>query len=100
LPPLRPYDHPDFVGGMVWTDMEIRAIQRYAQASLLAKEAECEALRKDAERYRWLRTLPVECPTDGLDVAMWNDCHGDGIRGDALDSAIDAALVAAKGETK
>lgn len=54
-------------------------------------------LRPDAARYRWLRELPVECPTDGLDIAMWNDCHGDGIRGDALDAAIDSALAQKEG---
>jgi len=54
LPTLQPHDHPDYVGGMVWTDMEIRAIQRYAQSALLAQVAE-----KDAE-IAALRAVLIE----------------------------------------
>lgn len=51
-----------------------------------------EALRADAERYRWLRALPDEVPQIGLDVATWENCSGQSIRGESLDAAIDAAL--------
>ena len=80
-------------------DALLRALsdaQAALQAQAAEKDAEIAALREDAARYRWLRELPVECPTDGLDIAVWNDCHGDGIRGAELDAAIDSALLAAK----
>lgn len=61
--------------------------------------AEAEALRKDAERYRWLR--------DGADDGEWecfeskwlikHDVYGQGPAD--LDAAIDAAIDATKGTT-
>lgn len=46
-------------------------------------EAQAEANRRDAERYRFLRALPECCrDTDWL----WND------QGDALDEQVDAAI--------
>lgn len=55
LPALRPSDHPDFVGGWVWTEMEIVAIQAYARqaiAAALAREPEPEALTPDLVEER------------------------------------------------
>lgn len=52
-----------------------------------AVSPEVAELRKDAERYRWLRQFTVgflECP-DNLPFGMW---HGPT---DKLDAAIDAA---------
>ena len=61
-------------------------------------------LRKDAERYRWLRARPVEdCTTPRIEVCAW-DCNvnddgvsdsvndGSVLAGDALDAAIDTAI--------
>jgi hypothetical protein len=51
-----------------------------------AKEKECEELRKDAERYRWLRvhsTLPVEA---------WSTHSNPQSLDESLNEAIDAAM--------
>lgn len=49
----------------------------------------------DAARYRWLKTRPIEVPTNGPDLALWSDSCGDALRGDDADAAIDAAMAAA-----
>lgn len=56
-------------------------------------KAECDALREDAERYRWLRSdvataenYPIACMRDGGWLLL----------GDELDAAIDAAREAGK----
>ncbi|WP_448679963.1 ead/Ea22-like family protein [Pseudomonas nicosulfuronedens] len=61
-------------------------------------KAENAALRKDAERYRWLRFLPRGNRHGGMTIMLAKDrpspnqwC-GDTIREEALDAAIDAAL--------
>ena len=52
-------------------------------------EKENEALRKDAERYRWLRNDA----TDEWDVTRWIDSDTQEILfGDDLDNEIDAAM--------
>lgn len=57
-----------------------------------------EALRKDAERYRWLRDLPRGTSHGDLTIMLAknrpapNQWCTDTIRGEALDAAIDAAL--------
>ena len=56
-----------------------------------------EALRKDAERYRWLRVQPNDCTAPRIDVVRWEPIdesanEGEGLRFEALDAAIDAAL--------
>ena len=53
-------------------------------------KAENEALRKDAERYRWLRSNSVPPYHDHFPVARYFDT-GEMILGEALDAAIDAA---------
>lgn len=55
-------------------------------------KAEVGALRKDAERYRWLKSRPVNAPTSGPDLAQWDDHQGDALRGLFADEAIDAAM--------
>ena len=69
-----------------------------AQASLLAKEAECEALRVKAARYDWLReqhwidsTLCV-VRTPKKNIVLGADCPSL----ERLDDAIDAARAAAE----
>ena len=99
LPLLRPYDHPDFVGGMVWTEMEIRAIQSYAQAALLAQAAEprqnnavlvpaseLRKLQEDAARY-------LAFFSAGLPVGFLGQVYETKAE---LDAAIDSALLAEK----
>ena len=66
-----------------------------AHAMLRQQAEQIEALKADAERYRWLRALPIEAPQIGLDVVTWsNDDEstnsGVGIRLTELDAAIDA----------
>lgn len=70
--------------------------------------AECEELRKDAERYRWLRTQKRAGRNGGnkmgrgIDVVLWGadgKYEGNVLAFDALDNAIDAAM-RPSGETK
>ncbi|WDM87475.1 ead/Ea22-like family protein [Pseudomonas asiatica] len=61
-------------------------------------KAESEALRKDAERYRWLRCQPNDCSAPRIDICHWtrngDDSvnEGEGLRESAADEAIDAAM--------
>jgi len=71
----------------------------------LRLEKELYAAQADAERYRWLRTRPVEdCTTPRIEVNMWtcnvsdegiSDSVNDGevLAGKTLDAAIDRELV-------
>jgi len=71
----------------------------------LRLEKELYAAQTDAERYRWLRTRPVEdCTTPRIEVNMWtcnvndegiSDSVNDGevLAGKTLDAAIDRELV-------
>lgn len=59
-------------------------------------KAECEALRKDAERYRWLRSRDSSDDPE-LNVVRWarqssTSATGESPRLEELDSAIDAAM--------
>lgn len=67
-----------------------------AAAELRRLHAENEALRKDAQRYRWLRALDA----GGIQVYYVPVDPHLSIFGDELDAAIDAAIDAAKGESK
>ncbi|HIE4430023.1 TPA: hypothetical protein ACXM9H_000994 [Burkholderia multivorans] len=56
------------------------------------------ATTKDAERYRYLRSSPESVEPERIDVVYWKALddsanEGDGLRGDALDTAIDAELL-------
>ena len=71
----------------------------------LRLEKELYTAQADAERYRWLRARPVEdCTTPRIEVCAWtcnvnddgvSDSVNDGnvLAGDALDAAIDKAMV-------
>ena len=73
-----------------------------AKERIEALDAENKALRADAERYRWLRVQPDDCSAPRIDICHWT-CepgdsvnNGEGLRFDAADQAIDAAMAAAK----
>ena len=57
------------------------------RAQLAASQAECEVLRKDAERYRWLRDAPHAWQI-GPWIGYEDIDHNDGAE---LDAAIDAS---------
>lgn len=64
--------------------------------AILALCDRLEAAEKDAERYRYLRSRPESVEPDRIDVVYWSAMdesanEGEGLRGDALDAAIDAA---------
>jgi hypothetical protein len=60
-----------------------------AERAAAKRDAEIEALRKDAERYRWLRENRVSENDDGEKcVYFWADFGYSG----GLDAAIDAAM--------
>lgn len=64
---------------------------------VLELEAEVEALRKKSARYDWLRAQPNNTDAPRIDVVYWtaeDDASnaGEGLRMEALDAAIDAAL--------
>lgn len=66
--------------------LKVALIASTAQSDLTAARAECEALRLDAERYRWLRDRHNE-PSPGWHVrSNYTDIPDD------LDAAIDQAL--------
>ncbi len=73
------------------TAREVRYDHEPAADMLLALLAEREAMRKDAERYRWLResSFASGIRVDSFEFprATW-----DTITGGALDAAIDASL--------
>jgi hypothetical protein len=52
---------------------------------------------KNAARYRWLRDRPEHPDNAGIDVAMWENCEGQALRGECLDSAIDIAALQLEG---
>src|SRR5690606_6253835 len=66
------------------------AEDRYLE--LAALQAECEKLRKDAERYRWLRD-----PCSGAERVIFY-CRGDYGRGLKSGSWLDAAIDEAMGK--
>ena len=62
--------------------------------TLLTEAAdEIERLRKDAERYRWLRDAKTDW-SDARIVMLYAGPDFDRMAGDELDAAIDAALQA------
>lgn len=74
-----------------------QSLQDAATAAVMERaekaERERDALRKDAERYRWLRahvdSMSIEPP---LTVARVSGCGLEGWSGDNLNAAIDAAM--------
>ena len=61
-------------------------------AEITVLKAELTEAMTDAERYRWLKSRPLQCPTTGPDLAMWEGDAGESLRGDGADSAIDEAM--------
>ncbi|WP_324710450.1 hypothetical protein [Pseudomonas citronellolis] len=56
-----------------------------------------ERAEADAARYRWLREQPNDCSAPRIDVVRWEPMdesanEGEGLRLEALDAAIDAAM--------
>lgn len=68
-------------------------LKAYEQVNTGLRE-EIEALRKDAERYRWLREKSTEDDgyTHGLCIDIWDSGSGVEVTFDAADSAIDEAM--------
>jgi len=94
-------------------DRRILEMCREIDAAKLATAQEgvtawAEKLLEDAERYRWLRARPVEdCTTPRIEVNAWTcNVNDDGVSdsinegnvlaGDALDAAIDKAMLGEK----
>lgn len=69
-----------------------------ANEDLDAALLEVARLRKDAERYAWLRAQPDDCTAPRIDICQWTCEDGDsvnqgnGLRGIAADTAIDEAM--------
>jgi hypothetical protein len=94
-------------------DRRILEMCREIDAAKLATAQEgvtawAEKLLEDAERYRWLRARPVgDCTAPRIEVNVWTcNVNDDGVSdsinegnvlaGDALDAAIDAAMLGEK----
>lgn len=92
---IKPQDHPDFVGGWVWTSLEARWIEeRIAEAILAEREARDKDTR-DAERYRHMRNNAQFQSRNGPGLYWYLPRFSDGnVRDEAqqLDAAIDAAI--------
>lgn len=85
----------DDLGGMAGFDWKTA---RYESAEQEVKRlsAELEALRKDAERYLWLRDLlSVEDVCRLVDEhAQWDWCETDPAESEKTDAAVDKAMAA------
>ncbi len=46
---IKPHDHPDFVGGWVWTPLEMRWIEQRVAAAVAAEHASMMQLFTDPE---------------------------------------------------
>lgn len=70
------------------------AMHDYAIAAIQRLEAENEALRKDAERYRWLRgdCGPHSVRWPRFEVKYWTGRWWDDLRLAQMDAAIDDAM--------
>ena len=65
--------------------------RKRAARKIVAATLEIERLRKDAERYRWLRASQGR-PTRPASVVTWLDEPWEPEDGDTLDEFIDAAM--------
>lgn len=77
------------------SELSRRQFHSIAQALMAERDqlkAENEALRKNAERYQWLR----EARSGYIEVVEWIGPHATGMTGEDLDALIDAAMC--KGE--
>ena len=62
-----------------------------------------ESIQIDAARYRWLRQQPNNTDAPRIDVVLWTPAdesanEGEGLRMEALDDAVDAAMKTANGQ--
>jgi len=64
----------------------------------LSEAIQNEALRKDADRYRWLRENDFE--TEGILQINWHTRDYEHLIQDDLDAAIDAAIQSSESEVK
>ena len=47
---FKPQDHPDFVGGWVWTEWEIRWIKERIEKAVLDEREACAKVAEDTDR--------------------------------------------------
>ena len=59
MPPLHASDHPDFVGGWLWTKIEMQAIRAYGDACRRLALEEAEKACDDVDEPAW---YGYECP--------------------------------------
>jgi hypothetical protein len=65
---VKPQDHPDFIGGWVWTELESRWIEeRIAEAILHEREACAKVCEEQSDRW----AVPVTSDDYGI---MWDEC--------------------------
>lgn len=72
-------------------------LRELAVAELERLSSDLEAASKDAQRYRWLREQPNDMTAPRIDVVRWTEAdeaynEGEGLRMEALDASIDAAM--------
>ena len=71
---VKPQDHPDFIGGWVWTELESRWIEERIAEAILAEREACAKVCED---------LPAPDTYSNTDMSMWDvtcmDC-ADAIR--------------------
>lgn len=77
--------------------VECNEILTTAQAEITALRAECEGLRKDAERYLWLRDAPIYSAKHNSLIELWLFSRPNATAG-AFDRAIDDHIDAAMNE--
>lgn len=70
---------------------ERAAMQSQIKAGIVTQD-NLELYRKDALRYQWLRSQPVNAPSIGPDLAFWEGDCGEALRFEQADSAIDQAM--------
>ena len=84
-------DHPDYIGGIVWSDCELRYInQRLTDAAAIIATLHIEFAerKRDAARYHWLKENKSHSNTH-----CWHFSHGPIIPALlSLDASIDAAM--------
>lgn len=89
------YLRSDMYGGEIYFSTLVEEIEQ----AVLAKVTDIQELRKDAERYRWLR----DGGNDDIGVVTGFDCvdvgstgvagtYREGLEGEQLDKAIDSAM--------
>lgn len=76
------------------TDDAVKFANNYEQAKAMAEKLkqQLDQCRKDAERYRWIRSQPNTFGDYAIDVVQWENDAGSPLRMVALDDAIDAAI--------